>query len=248
MRTINISTDTYAKIWSLRQAQEENEEDILSRVLFLNLQMENLTMKTGGLGFSDARHNVHFAEGFEISRKHLGSVYKAVATAGQWKLLNNGCLYGSLNELSKAIGAKTENAWVNWNYTDEHNRYRKVSELRGSNYMPLGNPIEKLPRISPSVTRQFPPKDSWAADLMEAFLQLNQEEVPLKKIYDQVQKIRSQGGRSVPASLDATVRERLESHSSDSENYKGDLDLFFMPRGKGHGIWSLREQYRVSSI
>jgi hypothetical protein len=38
--------------------------------------------------------------------------------------------YSSLNELSRAIGAKTENAWMNWFYIDENNDRSPISVLR----------------------------------------------------------------------------------------------------------------------
>lgn len=38
--------------------------------------------------------------------------------------------YPSLNELSKAIGAKTENAWVNWFYIDPNGDRAPISTLR----------------------------------------------------------------------------------------------------------------------
>jgi hypothetical protein len=59
--------------------------------------------------YRDPRYG-RFPEGFEISRTYLGKDYQAKATAGCWLLIQTGDLYPSLNELSRAIGAKTENA------------------------------------------------------------------------------------------------------------------------------------------
>jgi hypothetical protein len=47
-----------------------------------------------------------------------------------WLLLNNDRRYGSLNELSQAVGAKTENAWVNWSFTAPSGQQKHVSDLR----------------------------------------------------------------------------------------------------------------------
>lgn len=82
-------------------------------------------------------------------------------------------------------------------------------------------------------------KPTWATDLAEVLEELGGK-APLQDIYDAVRKKRKAAGRSVPPSLDATVRRTLENHSSDSRNYTGGADLFAMPEGKGAGIWSLR--------
>jgi hypothetical protein len=63
--------------------------------------------------------------------------------------------------------------------------------------------------------------------------------VPLQKIYDAVGKIRRTAGRSVPESLEATVRRTLEDNCADSDNFRG-MDVFYMPNGKGAGVWGLR--------
>ena len=76
------------------------------------------------------RYGVEFAEGFEIFRSYLGKEYRAKAVAGSWMLQETGDMYPSLNELSRAIGAKTENAWVNWFHVDETGERRPVSVLR----------------------------------------------------------------------------------------------------------------------
>jgi hypothetical protein len=47
-----------------------------------------------------------------------------------WLLLSNGGRYGSLNELSQAIEAKTENAWVNWSFAAPAGEQKLVSDLR----------------------------------------------------------------------------------------------------------------------
>jgi Mrr N-terminal domain len=63
----------------------------------------------------------------------------------------------------------------------------------------------------------------------------------LHQIYEAVRKIRKTAGRSVPTSLEATVRRTLEDNCSNSENFRG-IDVFYMPQGKGAGIWGLRRK------
>jgi hypothetical protein len=128
MRTIQVSTDVFAAIWKAQQEGETSENTILGRLLKVT-PSEPKTGK-GGVGFRDSRYGVEFPEGFEIFRTYLGKDYRARATAGCWMLLESGDLYPSLNELSRAIGAKTENAWVNWFYVDPNGDRVPVSTLR----------------------------------------------------------------------------------------------------------------------
>lgn len=81
---------------------------------------------------------------------------------------------------------------------------------------------------------------TWATDLAEVLLALGGK-AHLSRIYRDVEAMRQEAGRSVPSSLEATVRRTLENHSSDSRNYTGGADLFYMPEGKGSGIWALRK-------
>ena len=88
---------------------------------------------------------------------------------------------------------------------------------------------------------------TWRDDIESALdLVDNGEGATLKQIYDDVRKIRTAAGRSAPISLEDTVRRTLEDHCSDSENFRG-TDVFYMPKGKGAGIWGLRRKRRSSS-
>jgi hypothetical protein len=129
MRSIQISPDVFAAIWKLQQPGESTEEQILARHLKVVPTKASPNGK-GGTGYRDPRYGVEFAEGFEIFRTYLGKDYRAKATAGCWMLMSTGDLYPSLNELSRAIGAKTENAWVNWFYVDPNGDRASVSVLR----------------------------------------------------------------------------------------------------------------------
>jgi hypothetical protein len=82
---------------------------------------------------------------------------------------------------------------------------------------------------------------TWATDLAEVLLARGGK-ARLQQIYDDVEKLRRAAGRSLPKSIEATVRRTLENHSSDSHNYTGGADLFCMPEGKGAGVWALRRR------
>lgn len=129
MRNIQVSTPVFAAIWGNRQDGEDSEDAILARVLRVT-PGKALRSGRGGTGFTDQRYGVRFVEGSEIFRTYLGKEYRAVANAGCWLLKETGDMYPSLNELSRAIGAKNENAWVNWFYVDENGDRAAVSVLR----------------------------------------------------------------------------------------------------------------------
>jgi hypothetical protein len=116
MRTIQVSHDVFAAIWKLQQPGETSEDMILAR--HLNVPTAKALSAGPPAGFRDARYGVEVPEGFEIFRTYLGTDYRAKATGGKWLLMSTGDTYASLNELSRAIGANNENAWVNWFYSD----------------------------------------------------------------------------------------------------------------------------------
>jgi hypothetical protein len=120
MRSINLSTDVYAGIWSNRREGEETEDDILRRLLDLPpmKQLTDALPNSQRDGFRDSRFGVHFPEGFEIFRNYKGCDYRAVATNRTWKLLNDGLNYSSLHKLSQAVVSGQENSWENWRFDD----------------------------------------------------------------------------------------------------------------------------------
>jgi hypothetical protein len=134
MRNIQISTEVYAAIWSDRKAGEENEDDILSRRLGVKRPTTNELRDrdmTVTIGYHDPKFGVRIDPGFEIFRTYKRKEYRARAIQGFWVLSTDGIGYPSLNELSNAIGAGTENAWEKWKYIDAATgRERLMSDLR----------------------------------------------------------------------------------------------------------------------
>src|SRR5271168_341806 len=120
MRTIQVSTDTFAAIWADRCAGENSEDAIIGRRFNVQAAPTEVEQDAppstdrhpspSGPGYYDRRFGVQFAEGFEIFRHYKGTDYSAKATSHAWLLMNTGDLYGSPNRLSKAIGAQ-EDAW-----------------------------------------------------------------------------------------------------------------------------------------
>ena len=81
-------------------------------------------------------------------------------------------------------------------------------------------------------------KPTWALDIANV-LEKRGGTARLQQIYDDVSVLRQSVGRSVPPSLEATVRRTLEDHCRESDNFRGN-NLFEMPEGKGAGVWALR--------
>ncbi|MDD4353186.1 MAG: hypothetical protein PHN56_01875 [Candidatus Nanoarchaeia archaeon] len=64
------------------------------------------------------------------------------------------------------------------------------------------------------------------------------------ELYDQIQKDTK---RTLPINWEAGIRNTIENHSSDSENFKG-KNLFYSVNGIGNGIWGLRSLKSSSLI
>ncbi|MEW6180948.1 MAG: hypothetical protein AB1522_13595 [Chloroflexota bacterium] len=73
---------------------------------------------------------------------------------------------------------------------------------------------------------------TWVEDIVQALKNLGGQ-ATLNQIYDEVKRIRTE---PLPANYQASIRERIEAHSSDSANFKG-KDLF---RRVAKGVWALR--------
>lgn len=250
MRSIVISTDLFARIWSLRQAGEDTEDAILMRILGCSATNHGDVPSTSsvGAGLLDSRSGVLFPEGFEIFRTYLGVNHRAWITNGKWVLESDGRAFQSLNELSRAIGAKTENAWLNWVYLDGSGVRHSVSKLRDPSIIASRSRQKKKPTQADSFSEDISEASSkyhavlgggtWRDDVRTALQRLGGR-ASLSRIYKEVERIRSAAKRTIPPTLEATVRRTLEDHSSDSENYRGQ-DIFCMPEGKGAGVWGLR--------
>ena len=80
-------------------------------------------------------------------------------------------------------------------------------------------------------------KIRWVDDVRAALRALGGS-ATLHEIYKATAARRREGNRSVPRTLEATVRRTLEDHSSDSANFRG-ADLF---TNIGRGEWALRDR------
>ena len=131
MRTIQISTETFAAIWKAQEAGETSEDAILQRLLGVTAAPETPKQDLKVMvGFHDPRYGVTVPSGFKIFRNYRGKDYSARAMQGFWILSETGIGYGTLNELSGAIGITNENAWANWHFHDEKGQRKPLTALR----------------------------------------------------------------------------------------------------------------------
>lgn len=133
MRSIEVSIDIYAAIWAARLPGEDNEDEILRRLLGVKSQIKDEDEKNAPRnsgGFKDARFNVEFPEGFVIFRSYKGTQYRATAKNGELILENNQTTYASLNKLSRAVSGNVENAWRNWYFTGRDGQRHLIEGLR----------------------------------------------------------------------------------------------------------------------
>jgi hypothetical protein len=97
----------------------------------------------------------------------------------------------------------------------------------------------KNPSVQREVAAAYEGDATWRDDVQEGLRRIGGR-APLQAIYKEVEAIRRAGGRSIPRTLDAVVRRTLEENSSESDSYREGPDLFWMPEGKGAGVWALR--------
>ncbi len=233
MRQIAVSVEIFAKIWALREAGEETENDILARLLTQapTQKVENYSEAQASPGFRDLRHGVLFPEGFEIFRSLKGEDVRARASGGRWVLKGSGALYGSLNELSRGVGAGTENAWASWFFLGPDGRRQHISTLRDPTAV-----VRRKARPAGPLSEDA----LWLADVRAGLAAIEDGRGLLDDIYKAVEQVRRAQGRDWPVAAKATVLRILEESSSDSDAFKGGADHFAMPYGKGAGFWALR--------
>lgn len=133
-RSISVSTDVFAAIWAAREEGEDNEDDILRRLLRNRSKDEKVQFKVGGTdseGVHDSRNNVFFPRGFTVFRGYKGRHYEAEALNGEWLRIDNGRRYRSLNQVNASIVTGSENIWNgNWRYTKEDGSVASIADLR----------------------------------------------------------------------------------------------------------------------
>lgn len=130
MRTIQVSPDVFQAIWAARKPGEDDEDAILKRVLLVKAVAPSPPSAKPGKSWFDRRFGTEFPHGFEIFRTYLGKNFRARVENGKWRINDKDIRATTINNLSAAIGAKTENGWVNWNYVDSAGVTKKITDLR----------------------------------------------------------------------------------------------------------------------
>ena len=83
----------------------------------------------------------------------------------------------------------------------------------------------------------LPPSKKWT-ELLVWTLKRHGGRAPLSEIYRTSRRGRLALGYPITKCHDDAARERLEAHCRESKNFKG-IELFYMPEGKGAGVWAL---------
>lgn len=99
---------------------------------------------------------------------------------------------------------------------------------------------KKTPMDKLSIGASEMGKIRWVDDVRAALLALGGR-ASLHTLYKAVGARRRDGNRSMPKTLEATIRRTLEDHSSDSANFRG-VDLFAKI---GRGEWALRDRKKA---
>ena len=175
MRNVSISIDVFADIWALRRPGEQDENDILQRVIkeyaeFTGTRGENVRRESEQK--ETRQESIQPEEIFRVPKEVISS--------------------------KKTL-------------------------------------VEKL-----SIGDSEMGKIRWVDDVRAALRALGGS-ASLHEIYKEVGGRRRDGNRSVPQSLEATIRRTLEDHSSDSANFRG-ADLFTII---GRGQWALRDSMKI---
>lgn len=108
--------------------------------------------------------------------------------------------------------------------------FRVPKEVSGSKNTLVGEKV-----MEESNMKNFSGKIRWVDDVRASLVALGGS-ASLHAIYRDVEARRRKGNRSLPRTLEATVRRTLEDHSSDSANFRS-ADLF---KNIGRGEWALR--------
>jgi hypothetical protein len=146
----------------------------------------------------------------------------------------------SPSEFARRVTNTSRNAWRDiWVKRPGDSQWVFAEHLRSSSNTAHLADIEELKmdvadlHIKSDIT--------WTDDVYSALENLGGKSA-LNKIYGEAEKVRKSAGRTWPPSADAIVRRELENHSSDSDAFLGRDDLFYMPDGKGAGIWAIRKK------
>jgi hypothetical protein len=129
MRAIQVSADVFQAIWAAREAGEDDEDAVLRRLLNVRTAAHQAT-GSSGKAWIDGQYGITFHHGFGMYRRFKGNDYLAQVVDGKWDINGQKVDAKSINELSKAIGAKRENGWMGWNFRTPSGEEKKIHELR----------------------------------------------------------------------------------------------------------------------
>jgi hypothetical protein len=113
----------------------------------------------------------------------------------------------------------------------------RILKVRPKGSVPV-NDLGRGDAVAPTTSSR--PKSKKWTDVLEWTLNELGGGGPLSAIYKKSREGRVALGIPITAEHDASARECLESHCIDSQKFRGKANLFYMPEGKGAGVWALR--------
>lgn len=127
-RMVMVSNEVFAAIWALRQGDEQNEDEILSRVLKVAPAPD---AEADQIAADQPGNRDGLPEGFEVFRRHEGKTYSARVEGIHWRRLDNGRTFRTLNSLNTSILGRHQSVWNgSWLYIAPDGSHRSIAELR----------------------------------------------------------------------------------------------------------------------
>lgn len=82
---------------------------------------------------------------------------------------------------------------------------------------------------------------TWLEDIIESLNNLDGH-AHYSDLYPEVKRIRKLSNSSWPQNAEAAIRKEIETHSSDSKNFRG-KNVFYKDSTSGKGVWGLLPEY-----
>jgi hypothetical protein len=227
MTEIEIDLAVHKKIEMGRRNFSEPANAVLRRLLGIDSEPSSDPGPIGDGRRSWFGKGIELPHGTEVRMEYNGRIHSGRIEDGEWVVEGKRFRSASAAAGGVALTAQGRNpsldGWVYWR-----------AKLPGINTWILISELREAKRAG-----ELQKDTRWVDDIQAVLLELGGE-AHLSSIYDHVRLARRQAGRSWPPNAEACIRERLETHSSSSENYKGGPDLFEMVE-KGSGVWRLRD-------
>lgn len=234
---IQVDIDVYRHLESNRLTFSESHNEILRRILGFGDIPREETMPSQQRKQGLVARGILIPNGLRLRKVFKGRLIEAEVKDDAIEY--DGHSYTSPSKPACVATGTSVNGWKFWEYFDETSAsWQPLEALRSSTQHQSSAPLPGSNKSTQELhTREQGDTDmKWLEVVVEALRRLNGS-AELREIYREIARF---SARSLTRQFEATVRKTIESHSSDSENFKGE-DIFYSVEGKGKGIWGLRE-------